>query len=66
MRRMEAFASALLIELPLAALCAWVAQNAERLRRRAYRQLWRLARVEGLLGPVPAAPPSDDATSERR
>ena len=66
MRRMEAFASALLIELPLAALCAWVAQNAERLRRRAYRQLWRLARVEGLLGPVPAAPPSGDAPSGRR
>lgn len=55
MRRMEAFGSALLIELPLAALCAWVAQNAERLRRRAYRQLWLLARVEGLLGPVPAS-----------
>jgi hypothetical protein len=47
--RVEAMASALLIELPLAALCLWVAQNAERLRRRAYRQLWRLARVEGLL-----------------
>ena len=57
MRRMEAFASALLIELPLAALCAWVAQNAERLRRRAYRQLWRLARVDGLLDPSdPGAP----------
>jgi hypothetical protein len=64
MRRMEAFGSALLIELPLAALCAWVAQNAERLRRRAYRQLWRLARVEGLLGPIPAVP-SDEATPER-
>ena len=56
-RRMEAFASALLIELPLAALCAWVAQNAERLRRRAYRQLWGLARVEGLLGPSDPGPP---------
>jgi hypothetical protein len=65
MRRMEAFGSALLIELPLAALCAWVAQNAERLRRRAYRQLWRLARVEGLLGP--AAPrPTGEAAPEHR
>jgi hypothetical protein len=64
MRRMEAFGSALLIELPLAALCAWVAQNAERLRRRAYRQLWRLARVEGLLGPI-ATPPTGEATPER-
>lgn len=43
LRRMEAFGSALLIELPLAALCGWVARNAERMRRRAYRQLWRLA-----------------------
>ena len=49
MHRVAAFASALLIELPLAALCVWVAQNAERVRRRAYRQLWRLARSDGLL-----------------
>lgn len=69
MRRMGAFASALLVELPLAALCAWVAHNAERLRRRAYRQLWRLARVEGLLGPTSTptpTPASDDAASERQ
>ena len=31
--RMEALASALLIELPLAGLCAWVANNAERMRK---------------------------------
>jgi hypothetical protein len=67
MRRMEAFGSALLIELPLAALCAWVAQNAERLRRRAYRQLWRLARVEGLLGEVkPEHRPTGEVKPERR
>lgn len=40
MRRMEAVTSALLIELPLALVCAWIAHNTERLRRRAYRALW--------------------------
>jgi hypothetical protein len=35
--------SAVFIELPLAALCVWVAVNAERLRRRAYRRLWQRA-----------------------
>ncbi len=39
--RMEACLSAVLLELPLAILCAWVASNTERLRRRAYRSLWR-------------------------
>ncbi len=37
----EAILSAVLIELPLALMCAWVAHNTERLRRRAYRRLWR-------------------------
>ena len=41
MRRMGAVASAALIELPLAAVCAWIAHNTERLRRRAYRLLLR-------------------------
>ena len=36
-------ASAVLIELPLAVLCAWVAINAERVRSRSYRRLWRRA-----------------------
>jgi hypothetical protein len=38
-----AILSAVCIELPLAALCVWVAVNAERLRRRAYRRLWQRA-----------------------
>ena len=42
-RFLSALASAVLIELPLAALCAWIAVNAERLRTRAYRRLWREA-----------------------
>lgn len=39
--RAEAIASAVLLEIPLAILCGWVAQNTERLRRRAYRSLLR-------------------------
>jgi hypothetical protein len=71
MHRIAAFTSAVLIELPLAALCAWVAQNAERVRRRAYRQLWRLARSEGLLarnglGPESGQHPSGRYPSGRR
>jgi hypothetical protein len=42
-RFLWALASAVLIELPLAALCTWVAVNAERLRSRAYRRLWQQA-----------------------
>lgn len=38
-----ALLSAVLIELPLAALCAWVSLNAERLRTRAVRRLWERA-----------------------
>lgn len=41
--RMKAVISAGAIELPLAILCAWVAQNTERLRRRAYRRMWSRA-----------------------
>jgi hypothetical protein len=36
-------ASAAFVELPLAALCTWVAVNAERVRSRTYRRLWRRA-----------------------
>jgi len=36
---MFAIASAVLLELPLAIVCAWVAVNAERVRARAYRSL---------------------------
>ena len=41
MRRTGAVISALLIELPLATVCAVIANNTERLRRRAYRMLLR-------------------------
>lgn len=35
--------SAVLLELPLAAICIWVAVNGERVRQRAYRRLWQRA-----------------------
>jgi hypothetical protein len=38
-----ALLSALLVELPLAVLCTWIAVNAERVRARTYRRLWRRA-----------------------
>ncbi|MDQ6938332.1 MAG: hypothetical protein M3140_11600 [Actinomycetota bacterium] len=38
--RLLAVASAVVVELPLALICAWVAQNTERLRRREFRRLW--------------------------
>ena len=48
--RLKAVASGFLIELPLAILCAWVAENTERLRRRAYRRLWsRVTEAESQL-----------------
>jgi hypothetical protein len=40
MQFMFALGSALVLELPLAALCTWVSFNAERLRARAYRRLY--------------------------
>lgn len=36
-------ASAVVLELPLAVICAWVAINGERVRGRAYRRLWQRA-----------------------
>ncbi|MEP6599122.1 MAG: hypothetical protein ABJB98_06690 [Actinomycetota bacterium] len=36
-------ASAVVLELPLAAICIWAAVNGERVRGRAYRRLWQRA-----------------------
>jgi hypothetical protein len=44
-QRIISIASAAFLELPLGILCAWVAINAERVRRRAYRRLWQRAEL---------------------
>lgn len=46
-RILMALISAVLLELPLALLCFWIAHNTELLRRRAYRALWsRLSQAQ--------------------
>jgi hypothetical protein len=42
-QRGYAIASAVILEIPLAVLCTWVAVNAQRLRERSYRRLWQRA-----------------------
>jgi hypothetical protein len=42
--RTQAIVAAVLLEVPLAALCLWIARNAELLRRHGMQVLWRTAR----------------------
>ena len=67
---MFAIASAALLEIPLAIVCAWVAVNAERVRTRAYRSLrmrWeRAAKVARTGAGGPSQPLSDQPDPPRR
>ena len=59
-----AIASAAILEIPLAMLCAWVAVNAGRLRERSYRRLWQRAELATRV--VKKASASDRATGRPR
>jgi hypothetical protein len=61
-RLVSAVLSAVLLELPAAAVCAWIARHAELIRRRAYGQLfrwaadqWRIERMRRRNRPSPTA-----------
>lgn len=60
-----ALASAVLVEVPLAALCTWVAVNAERLRTRAYRRLWARAEYSARVAQLLAARLGQDEAREQ-
>jgi hypothetical protein len=63
-QRTYAIASAAIVEIPLAVLCAWVAVNAERLRERRYRRLWQ--RAEQATGVAKKAQTTDQAAGSQR